>query len=366
MPSFPGAFFLAFHHCWISLPPLLSVDAFLQPFLDGLQTNSPSFHLIALVVLVLLGFSLLTKGGDLLTDGASDLARGLGIHPAVIGLTVVSISTSTPELFTSMAAIVGDAKRLIIGNVVGSNLANVGLILGVATFVRPIKMKGSLPNWQSTLLLLITILFSVCCLWPDKGTFNRENGITFVIILACYLVFVTRHAIKDRKASKEKRERHTSSHTVVNVSIAKAILLVLGATVALWFGSDILVIGAKDLAESASVPQELIGLTVLAIGTSLPELAASWSLAKRGESAMLVGNVIGSNLFNLTFVAGLAGTISPIPVDPALGQVEFPAMLLVTVLLCWLVRREKINRPHGIFLLVFYFAAIGISWVLHA
>ena len=134
----------------------------------------------------------------------------------------------------------------------------------------------------------------------------------------------------------------------------------------MWFGSDVLVIGAKSLAESASVPQELIGLTVLAIGTSLPELAASWALAKRSESSMLVGNVVGSNLFNLTFVAGLAGTMSPIPVNSALGQIEFPAMLLVTVLLCWLVRREKIGLPHGIFLLVFYFSAIGISWILHA
>ena len=365
MPSILVAFFLAFHHCWISLPPLFLVDKFLQPFLDGLQTDSPSFHLIALVVLVLLGFFLLTKGGDLLTDGASDLARGLGIHPAVIGLTVVSISTSAPELFTSMAAIVGDAKRLIIGNVVGSNLANVGLILGVAAFVRPIKMKGSLPNWQSTLLLLITILFSVCCLWPGKATFDRLNGITFVVILAIYLVFVTRHALKDRKAYKKKREAETQE-TEGNISIARAILLVLGATVALWFGSDVLVIGAKSLAESASVPQELIGLTVLAIGTSLPELAASWALAKRSESSMLVGNVVGSNLFNLTFVAGLAGTMSPIPVNSALGQIEFPAMLLVTVLLCWLVRREKIGLPHGIFLLVFYFSAIGISWILHA
>ena len=313
---------------------------------------------------VLVGILLLTKGGDFLTDGASDLAGGLGIHPAVIGLTVVSISTSAPELFTSLAAITGDAKRLIIGNLVGSNLANVGLVLGITALVRPIAGRGSLPNWQSDLLLLITILFSVCCLWPDEEVFGRGSAITFLIILIVYLFFVTNSTIKKRKAVKERAE---TDHTGVeqDVSIGRATLLVLGATTCLWLGSDVLVIGAKGLAERTSVPQELIGLTVLAIGTSLPELAATWTMARQGKSAMLLGNIVGSNLFNLTFVAGLAGAVSPIPVRPSLGQVEFPAMLLFTALLCWLIRREKIGKFHGALLLILYFTVIGTSFSFH-
>lgn len=315
-------------------------------------------------VLALAGLYLLTKGGDILTDGAAALARNLGVHPAIIGLTVVSMATSAPELFTSLAAITGEAKGLILGNVVGSNLANVGLILGLATFLGPIRMKDSLPPWQTSLLFLVTVLFSALCLWPGKGEFSRENGVTFLVILLCYLIFVTRSALSARKAGKDATTTEDEQEDAMPT--AKACLLALGATALLWLGSDSLVIGAKGLAFEAGVSQELVGLTLVAIGTSLPELAASWALAKRGESAMLIGNVVGSNLFNLTFVAGVAASISPLKVDPSLREIEFPSMLLVTALLWWLHRQEEMDRRHGILLLVLYAAAIGTASVLHS
>ena len=340
------------------------MDTLIEPFLEGLKIDSSSLHFTALTVLVLLGLFLLTKGGDFLTDGAGDLARGLGISPAIIGLTIVSISTSAPELFTSLAAISGEAKNLIIGNVVGSNLANVGLVLGIAALVRPLKTKGTLPNWQTNVLLLVTILFCICCLWTETESFGRESGMLFVAILIVYLLFVTKGVAKGRSTATSESSDEVSIDTK-NASMGKAVLLIVGSTAALWFGSEVLVIGAKGIAESFEVPQELIGLTVLAIGTSLPELAATWALAKRGESGMLLGNVVGSNLFNLTFVAGLAGTVSPIPVKASLGQVEFPAMLFMTALLCWLIRRERITVRHGIILIAIYFATISVSWFLH-
>ena len=342
------------------------MDNILNSLLGGLAVNSPNFYLFALAGCILVGVFLLTKGGDILTDGASDLARSLGVHPAIIGLTVVSIATSAPELFTSLAAIAGDAKDLIIGNVVGSNLANVGLVLGIATFINPIAMKGCLPNWQTNLLLLTTILFSAACLWIGKESFDRPLGIIFTIILVAYLIFVTRGAIIDRKAAKKSSEATTGpKEDETLVPPWKSLLIVVVASGALWLGSDILVIGAKGLAEFASIPQEIIGLTIVAIGTSLPELAASCVLAKRGESGMLLGNIVGSNLFNLTFVAGIAGIVSPIPVNPSLGQVEFPVMLLLTVILCWFVRKKEIRILHGTFLLLIYFATIGTAWFLH-
>ena len=356
-------FFKPFYLPWIKCNPTFRkfhpMETFIGPFLEGLRTDSSGLHISALSGLVLLGLFLLTKGGDFLTDGASELARGLGVSPAIIGLTVVSISTSAPELFTSLAAISGEAKNLIIGNVVGSNLANVGLVLGIAALVRPLKAKGALPNWQTNVLLLVTMLFSICCLSLGRESFGREAGMLFVSILIVYLFFVT------KGVAKGSSNEASTDEDGADASSGKAILLVLGATVALWFGSEVLVIGAKGIATSFEVPQELIGLTVLAIGTSLPELAATWALAKRGESGMLLGNVVGSNLFNLTFVAGLAGTVSPIPVKATLGQVEFPAMLFLTALLCWLSRRETITFRHGIILLAIYFATISVSWVLH-
>ncbi len=339
------------------------MESLLQPILDDLASTSPAGRTSLLCVLALAGLYLLTKGGDVLTDGAAALARNLGVHPAVIGLTVVSMATSAPELFTSLAAISGEAKGLILGNVVGSNLANVGLILGLATFLGPIRMKDSLPPWQTSLLFLLTVLFTALCLWPGKGEFSRENGITFIVILLCYLVFVTRNALSDRKAGRGAAAADEEEETT---STGKACLLALGATAVLWVGSDALVLGAKGLAHDAGVPQELVGLTLVAIGTSLPELAASWALAKRGESAMLIGNVVGSNLFNLTFVAGVAASLSPLKVDASLGEIEFPFMLLVTALLWWLHRRERMGRRHGVLLLVLYAAAIGAASVWHS
>jgi cation:H+ antiporter len=227
-------------------------------------------------------------------------------------------------------------------------------------------MKGCLPNWQTNLLLLTTILFSAACLWIGKESFDRSLGIIFTIILVAYLIFVTRGAIIDRKAAKKSSEATTGpKEDETLVPPWKSLLIVVVASGALWLGSDILVIGAKGLAEFASIPQEIIGLTIVAIGTSLPELAASCVLAKRGESGMLLGNIVGSNLFNLTFVAGIAGIVSPIPVNPSLGQVEFPVMLLLTGILCWLMRKKEIRILHGTFLLLIYFATIGTAWFLH-
>ena len=342
------------------------MDSILNSLLHGLEANSPNLYLVGLAGCILVGIFLLTKGGDILTDGASDLARSLGVHPAIIGLTVVSIATSAPELFTSLAAIAGDAKNLITGNIVGSNLANIGLVLGIATFINPIAMKGSLANWQTNLLLLTTLLFTISCLWIGKESFDRPLGIVFSIILVAYLIVVTRGAIIDRKAAKNSSEAVPESKGDEDlVPPWKSLLIVLVASGALWLGSEVLVTGAKGLAEFASIPQEIIGLTIVAIGTSLPELAASCFLAKRGESGMLLGNVVGSNLFNLTFVAGIAGIVSPIPVNPSLGQVEFPVMLLLTGILCWLMRKKEIRIFHGTVLLIIYFATIGAAWFLH-
>jgi cation:H+ antiporter len=275
------------------------------------------------------------------------------------------VATSAPELFTSLAAIAGDAKDLIIGNVIGSNLANIGLVLGIATFINPIAMKGCLENWQTNLLLLITLLFSISCLWIGKESFDRPLGIVFSAILVAYLVFVTRGAIVERKRAKKSSESMPEAKEEDHVPPWKSLFIVLVASGALWLGSEVLVTGAKGLAEFASIPQEIIGLTIVAIGTSLPELAASCVLAKRGESGMLLGNIVGSNLFNLTFVAGIVGIVSPIPVNPSLGHVEFPVMLLLTGILCWLVRKKEIRILHGTVLLIIYFATIGAAWFLH-
>ncbi|SVE41455.1 uncharacterized protein METZ01_LOCUS494309, partial [marine metagenome] len=157
----------------------------MEYFLQNLWTDLVPVYV--LVVLVVFGFFLLMKGGDWLADGARDLARILGVHPSVIGLTVVAMATSVPELFTSLVAINQNAEGLIIGSVVGSNLANVTLVLGVVTFANPIVTRNALPGWQTTFLCLVSFLFAYCCL-EGKYTFDQQEGVIFTSILAIYLI----------------------------------------------------------------------------------------------------------------------------------------------------------------------------------
>ena len=354
----------------------------INPLLEQWQSNQYMLYLSALAILVLTGFYFLFKGGDWLTDGASGLAKDLGMNPMVIGLTIVSMATSAPELFTCITAVLKGNPDLVVGNLVGSNLANIGLVLGFVLLFTPLKSAGALPFWQLCFLLSSSLVFTFICLHPSKNSsFSRMDGGICILLMAFFLYGLTRDARQKvasaEKLDEKKGETRTSRKLTQfllgmtrisknqETATAKWIGLLIAASVMLWAGSEILVEGSVGLAREIGLSDALIGLTLIAIGTSLPELSASYRLALRGEHAILLGNIVGSNIFNMLLVGGITGIVLPFSVPSQMLALEFPAMILITAILCIILKaKNNPSKPQGILLLIIYFAAIMSSYIL--
>ncbi|MFP6900729.1 MAG: calcium/sodium antiporter [Opitutales bacterium] len=332
------------------------MENILKPFLVQWQAENPVLYLVVLAGLIVVGILSLFKGGALLTDGSSSLAKELGVSPIVIGLTVVSMATSAPELFTCLSAVIGGHPELVAGNIVGSNLANIGLVLGLALMAKPISQKNLFPPRQLAFLMGSSFVFASLCLLPHNNSiFTRRDGTICIVLMLVFLYLLK----KDRHASSAEEDFKQTRST------GKHILFVLSATVLLWFGSEIFVLGSVRVAEITGVSDAVIGLTLMAIGTSLPELGTSYSLVRRGEHGILIGNVVGSNIFNMLFVGGVTGVVLPFSI-PSSSLIEFPAMLFLTLVLwVFLSRKGDLTKVHGTILLFIYFASIATAVWLH-
>lgn len=269
------------------------------------------------------GLALLTGGATALVRGASALALRLGLTPLVVGLTVVAFGTSAPELVVSVQAALAGAGGIAVGNVVGSNVANIGLILGLAVLVRPFAVDRSLLRRDVPVLLAVTL--GAALVLADR-TVGTAEGAALVAGLAAYLVWSVRQARRD-----------TAAAAAVGADLPapsgpawRDLLLVAGGLIGLVGGADLFVGGAVALAEAAGVSSAVIGLTVVAIGTSLPELATSLVAAWRGESEIAAGNVVGSNLFNLLGILGVAALVRPIAA-PGLAMADVAVMVGFTL-----------------------------------
>jgi len=328
------------------------------------QISNPSgfAHLAILILAMTIGLFLLTKGGDWLSDHSSHIAEALGVPNVVIGLTIVSIATSAPELFTSIAAIRGQADGLILGNIIGSNIANISLILGLALLIKPIQTKGAISNNQIAVLLLLTISFCLVLFLSPTQTLSLEVGVFLLAFIFVYLFWITSRALKKRNSNIIEQGMESNAGESSN-SLAFSSLVILLATLALWIGSDCLVFGAKNLATLAGIPEELIGFTILAIGTSLPELATSISLVRKAETEMLLGNIVGSNLFNIGLVGGVAGILGPVNSHTPHPWIDYLSLVLVTVLFCYWLKGRKLDKKEGVFLLAIYLAASSCTWI---
>lgn len=321
--------------------------------------NLPVFELAVWLLLVLLLFGLvaLTVGGDWLTQGAAAISVKFEINPVVVGLTVVSIATSMPELVTSLLA-AKDSPGLAIGNILGSNVANIGLILGITAMIAPLAIQLRLIRREVPILILATLVFSLFAL----GGFSRLEGIILLGLTVLYLIYVIRSAkqedvtVNEEFLSEVKEAAGKSGWQAAGLVLLGAVLLALGA--------ELLVGSSVELASRMGISDALIGLTIVAIGTSLPELAASVAAARAGHSDICAGNIVGSNLFNLLLIGGCVGTAVPIPVAPELFKVEFPAMLGLTVLLLWFFRSNHVvSRREGVVLLFLYILVLSMSAV---
>lgn len=305
-------------------------------------------------LLIFVGLALLTLGAELLVRGSSRLALRLKVPALVVGLTVVAFGTSAPELVVSISSNVRKMGDIAVGNVVGSNLINIAVILGLAAVIRPLKVNLRVLRIEMPIVAGLSLLVPI--LLFDNAISRLEGAILFCGILG-YTAFTIRYGKKE----SEKLGISTPGESAQS-SLAFQILLILGGLAALVLGSRLFVDGSVDLAKRFQVSEAIIGLTIVAAGTSLPELATSLVAAFRKQEDIAVGNILGSNIFNILAILGLTGSISPIQVQNISG-IDLGAMIFVTLLLLPLMRTGfRISRVEGAALLLFYGGYLYYLW----
>jgi cation:H+ antiporter len=317
----------------------------------------PDFSPWALLAVMLVGFVALAFGGDWLTHGAVAISSNLKINPVVIGLTVVSIATSMPEMATSLMA-AEDNPGIALGNILGSNIANIGLILGIAAIISPLKINLRLIRREVPILICVTLLFAVFAL---GGGFHRLEGMVLLGLTVAYLVYMVRGA-KQEDSQLVADEFVDGAEQVQQQSTGKALLIVALGAGALALGADFLVGCSVEIATRMGISDLFIGLSIVAIGTSLPELAASIAAVRAGQGDLCAGNIVGSNLFNMLLIGGGVSAFTGMDVHNELLLVEFPALVLLSVLLLWIFKSgHVVSRREGVSLLFLYLAILSIS-----
>jgi cation:H+ antiporter len=307
-----------------------------------------NFSSLSLSILALAGgLAVLVAGGDLLISGAVKLAARLGMSSLLIGLTVVAFGTSMPELFVSLSAALHGHPHIMLGNIVGSNIANIGLVLAVSALIYPLIINFKRLSRE---LYLLTGIYFVLFVAAYYGVFPRLLGIIFVCLLAGYTVYAC------RSESSRHPDASEPDNSVPAASLFYITSLCLGGFICMWFGSKYFIKGAVDVARFLGLSELVIGLTVAAVGTSLPELASSISAIRRRNSDMLVGNILGSNLFNLLMVMGCTGAIVPFRMPATLLHRDLPVMAAFTLILIpiSIMKKQTITRWHGFLMLMAY------------
>lgn len=300
---------------------------------------------------VLAGIVLLYLGGEGLVRGAVRLARSLGISPLVIGLTIVAFGTSSPELFANLAAVLDGTPELAFGNIVGSNIANIALILGLSATIAVIQVRSVVVRREVPVMLLASFALVPVFL---GGTMGRLEGAVFVLLLGVYLWRLLRGGEAPAVEAEFAVEYGDGGRARATVT---SWLLVLGGLGLLAGGARLLVLGATAIARSWGVPELVIGLTVVAIGTSLPELVTSVVAAAKGEPDIALGNVVGSNVFNILGILGVSAMVRPLPLPADGGWRDITVMLgFSLVLLPMLVSGMRLVRWEGLALMAAYVA----------
>ncbi len=299
---------------------------------------------------VALGLIGLFFGGDALVRGAVGFARRMAISPLLIGLTVVGFGTSTPELLVSVDAALGGVPDVALGNVIGSNIANVLLIVGATALIWPITVAGATLRRDTCVMVAASLALAAIFALGDVG---RLAGAVLIAELAGYLVWAY---VQPGDAAPDEADLPPP------MPVLRALLWLAGGLVALLFGAQFLVDGAVAIARDAGLSEAFIGLTIVAVGTSLPELATSVVAAFRRQSAIAIGNVVGSNIFNILGILGVTAVITPIPVAPRFVGFDVPVMIAASLLLtALLLMRAKIGRVIGALMLAGYAGYIVLA-----
>lgn len=311
------------------------------------------------IIAVVAGFALLVWGADRFVAGSSATARNLGVSPLIIGLTIVGFGTSAPEMLVSAMAAWQGNPELGIGNALGSNIANIGLVLGTSALITPLLVKSDTLRREYPLMFII-MLVGLMLLFD--GEMNRLDGIILVIGLVLMILWMIHLSLRrDHDPMEDEFDKE-----IPRLSTGKALFwLAVGLTLLLG-SSRLLVWGAVNIAEAIGISDLIIGLTVVAIGTSLPELAASVMAALRNEPDIAIGNVIGSNMFNLLAVLGIPGIIQPTVLEPEVLNRDYFYMIGLSIALFIMAygfrRQGRINRLEGLLLLIAYFGYLGLLY----
>ena len=294
-------------------------------------------------VILLVGFVMLIKGADIFVDGSSNIAKRFGIPSIIVGLTIVAMGTSAPELSVSVQSALAGMNDISIGNVVGSNIFNLLVVLGMSSIIGKLKIT----DYKNVIMMLLSSLIILLCSF--NGQLTRSEGIVLLLIFAGYIFNLVLKAIKDNNKTEENENVKPLFTTIVSC--------IIGLIAIVW-GGDLVVESASAIAQQLGMSQNLIGLTIVAIGTSLPELVTSVVATKKGELDIATGNVIGSNIFNLLLIIGASVAINPMVVS-TVAIIDIIFMVATIILFIILTgKNESLDKVKGIPLILIYVAYI--------
>ena len=308
-------------------------------------------------LLLIIGFLLLIKGADMFVDGASRLAKAFKIPPIIIGLTIVAFGTSTPEAAVSISASISGSSGISIGNAIGSNLVNISLILGLTAFITPLQVQKKtilkeIPLALLASIALLVLLLDVQLQGLSNNALSRSDGIMLLLLFGVFLYYILEVALKNKN-----NQNYLLEPVEVKGTKSKNLLILVIGLIGLVGGGYLVVYYGKEIALSLGMSETLVGLTIVAIGTSLPELVTSITAALKKESEIALGNIIGSNIFNIMFILGASATINPLTLTQNLiFDIVLMISLTFIVLIFSYTHQRKINRLEGLILALVYIA----------
>lgn len=314
--------------------------------------------LILVMVLLVMGFVLLIKGADFFVEGSSSVAKRFNVPSIIIGLTIVAMGTSLPETSVSVTASISGNNTLAVSNVVGSNIFNLMVVIGVCAIMTPVMVARETITTDIPFSAFCAVILAVLGIWgfmdDSSMILGHFDGIVFLILFAVYIVILIRRTLKARKEGKEVEVEGGSDEDIHIISIPKSIIFIIGGGAAIAFGGDLTVQTASRIAIDFGMSQTLVGLTIVALGTSLPELVTSIVAARKNEVGMALGNAIGSNVFNILMVLGIASAISPIAFMTE--NIIDIVVLLVFSLIVWLfaATKQQLSKLEGAIMIALY------------
>ena len=323
-------------------------------------------NIVLNIIFLLIGFAALIKGADFFVDGSASLARLFKVPGVIIGLTIVAMGTSAPELAVSTSAAIQGSNEIALSNVVGSNLFNLLMVLGVCALIHPLPVDRGIIKRDFPFSVVVSVFvfaavalglfqiadFSQLGMQATVGVLGIPIGIVLLAVFAAYLVYLILHARKNKTDEPQEKP----------LPVWKSILLIAVGLACIIIGGQVVVENAKVIAAAFGMSETLIGLTVVAVGTSLPELVTSVVASRKGENGLAIGNVIGSNLFNMLLILGVSSTIHPIAVNLA-SLIDLGILIIVSVAAMVFALTKKVSRAEGLAMVLFYSATVVFAIV---